>query len=272
MNVVSPFKKIFDFYIHASLHVALATTALVLMTFYFSALPYDVHITVFVFCGTCASYNCIKYLPYVLTHREWRFSLQLIIVLTAICLLLCGFLFFLLTPAAQWTTLFFGALSVLYLVPFSRHLPNLRNWAGIKIYIVSVCWAGVTLLLPLLNAGHSLGGDVVYKFIQRFLLTLILILIFEIYDLKFDKQFLKTVPQTIGVRPTKYLIYALLVPFYVLEFFKTGYYANQWFINLILCSIIAGFTYFVQSNRSRYYTVFWVESVPVFWLLLVLMF
>lgn len=160
----------------------------------------------------------------------------------------------------------------MYVVPFSKALPNLRNFAGIKIYIVSVCWAGVTILLPMLNADMEIGIDVVYKFLQRFILTLILILIFEIYDLKYDSSYLKTVPQILGVSKTKNLIYGLLIPFYILEFFKEGYYPNQWFINLLLCVCIALFTFFASHKQSKYYTVFWVESIPILWLLLVLIF
>lgn len=270
MSVSAFVQKIFDFYIHASLHVALATTALVQMTFYFSAIPFDAVMVCFVFCGTCASYNIIKYLPYALRRQPIKNTLKLIFLLTFLCLVICAFLFFRLTPATQWATCFLGLLSVLYVMPLSKKTPNLRNLAGVKIYIVSICWAGVTLILPLLNAGFSLGGDVVYKFLQRFILTLVLLLIFEIYDLKHDERSLKTVPQTFGVRQTKLFIYVLLVPFYFLEFLKSGYYANQWKVNLILVLVIALFTYFDTSKRSKYYTLFWVESIPVLWFVLIL--
>ena len=118
----------------------------------------------------------------------------------------CVFLFFLLKPITQFWILVFAALTFLYAIPIGKHRLNLRNIAGIKIYIVSICWAGVTLLLPLLNAEVNLGIDVFYKFLQRFILTLILILIFEINDLKYDDIRLKTVPQSIGINSTKKII------------------------------------------------------------------
>lgn len=104
------------------------------------------------------------------------------------------------------------------------------------------------------------------------MLTLILILIFEINDLKYDDIRLKTVPQSIGILHTKYLIYLLLIPFYVLEFFKQGNYPNQWIINLILITVIALFTHYASPHKSKYYTMFWVESVPILWLVLTLWF
>ncbi len=265
-------KKIFDWYINASLHVALATTALVQMTFYFCKIPVDVVVTLFVFCGTSASYNIIKYLPFILKNKHYKKSLKAIILLTFLFLCLCGYLFFQLNFKTQLVTLLFCLLSVMYVIPFSKSLPNLRNFAGIKIYIVSICWAGVTIFLPLLNADVAVGIDVIYKFLQRFILTLVLILIFEINDLKHDATQLQTVPQLIGVKKTKWYIYSLLPVFYGLEFLKQGYYSNQWLINLILCALIFFWTYFVNERRSKYYTLFWVESLPVVWYLLILFF
>lgn len=272
MAIKGILRKGLNFYLNASLHVALATTALVQMTFYFCQIPFDAIVTLFVFCGTSASYNIIKYLPFILRNKQYKRSLKGIMMLTVCFLIVCACLFFKLNFKTQAVTVLFGLLSTMYVVPFSKSIPNLRNLAGIKIYIVSICWAGVTILLPMLHAEMTLGIDVVYKFLQRFILTLILILIFEINDLKHDATQLQTVPQTIGVRKTKWYIYGLLPVFYVLEFFKEGFYHNQWLINLILCVLIVFFTYYANERRSRYYTLFWVESIPIVWYFLILIF
>ncbi|WP_248574861.1 hypothetical protein [Flavobacterium sp. H122] len=148
---------------------------------------------------------------------------------------------------------------------------NARNWAGIKIYIVAFCWAGITLLLPIINADLPFSHDVWLKFCQRFLLVIILILIFEIIDLKNDDLSLQTVPQKLGVEKTKLLNLFLLIPFYCLEFLKSDFRIIQLWINLMLIVVLAVFTLFASPKRSEYYTSFWVESVPVFWWLLVLL-
>jgi hypothetical protein len=108
------------------------------------------------------------------------------------------------------------------------------------------------------------------KFGQRFLLIIILILIFEIIDLKNDDPHLQTVPQKIGVKNTKLLNIFLLVPFYFLEFFKSVVDKNQLIVNLFLILIVGIFTLAANPERSKYYTLFWVESVPIFWLGLLL--
>lgn len=265
-------KKIFDFYLNASIHVAVATTALVQMTFYFCRLSFDAPVTAFVFFGTVFSYNFIKYASFIAKQKIINPLLKAIIALSVLSLIITVYCFFKLQLKTQLVSGLFGVLCVLYVIPLAKSKTNLRNLAGIKIYIVSLCWAGVTTLIPIVNANFPIEIDIVYKFLQRFLLTLILILIFEINDLKYDDIRLKTVPQTIGVPKTKLFIYSLLVPFFFLEFLKVNYYQNQWIINLILVITISLFTYFASPKQSKYYTLFWVESVPVFWLLLIMFF
>lgn len=240
------------------------------MTFYFSKLHFDLVATLFVFFGTLVSYNVIKYASFIIKHKTFKKTLISIIVLTIFGIFLCCYLFFKLSFDAKLITIFFGILSLLYVIPFGKRKSNLRNLAGIKIYIVSFCWAGVTLLIPLMNAEVSIELDVVFKFIQRYILTLILILIFEINDLKYDDVRLKTVPQSIGIQNTKLFIYLLCVPFYLLEFLKNNYYSNQWIVNLILIVVLAFLTFKASAERSKYYTLFWVESIPLLWYLLIL--
>lgn len=264
-------KQILDWYINASLHVAFATTALVGITNYYARLSVNWSILLFVFCATMSSYNIIKYTGYATKKQPYKNTLKAILATTFIGLILCAYYFFTFQPATQFAILVFGFLNVLYVMPLGKRKSNLRNLAGIKIYIVSICWAGVTLLLPLLEAGLEITTDVILKFFQRFILTLILILIFEINDLKYDDIRLKTVPQSIGISPTKNLIYILSLMFYLLDFFKTGDYPYQAVVNVLLVITIILLTYFVTPNRSKYYTLFWAESVPVLWYLLILL-
>ncbi|UYW01634.1 hypothetical protein K5I29_01535 [Flavobacterium agricola] len=261
-------KNIFDFYINASIHVGFATLSLVLLTYYFSHLKISYAVCGLVFFGTIFSYNFIKYYSVFYSRQKQKKSVYYILALSVLSMLLAGLCFLLLNRTTQIIALLFGALTLLYAIPVGKLKKNLRNLSGIKIYIVSFCWAGATLLLPLLNADYVLNTDVLAKFIQRFIITLLLILIFEIKDLEVDDPNLKTFPQIFGVLKTKLFIVLLCIPFYVLEFFKTGYYANQWLVNLILVAVIITFTYFVNPNRNKYFTLFWVEAVPILWLFL----
>jgi hypothetical protein len=124
--------------------------------------------------------------------------------------------------------------------------------------------------LPILNADVSITLDFYLKCIQRFILIFVLVLIFEIIDLANDDPHLQTVPQQIGVKRTKILGLLLLIPFYFLELLKSNFDANQLIVNLIIVIMISLVLFFANEKRSKYYTSFWVESVPIFWWLMVL--
>lgn len=265
-------KRFFDFYIQASIHVALAVLALVLMTNHMFQLPLDIPMAGFAFFGTLLGYNFIKYEVFFRQKSPLRKALFPILILSLLAFLASVYFFFRLELKTQIVAVLFFGLTFLYTIPIFSTKTNMRNWSGIKIYIVAFCWSGVTTLLPMINFGLALYQDIFIKFFQRFLLVIVLILIFEIIDLKDDDPSLFTVPQKIGVHKTKILGFILLIPFYFLEFMKTAINQNQLMVNLILVIGTAGFLYFANENRNRYYTTFWAESIPIFWLILIYLF
>ena len=266
-------KAIFDFYFHGSIHVALALYALVQMSFHFFHLQYDLPMSLFAFFGTIVGYNFVKYDELVRAKKlKMNTERKAIVALSFVSFLTTAYFFFQLECQTQCIAVAFLGLTVLYTLPIFPKLGNARNWAGIKIYIVAFCWAGITLFLPIINADLPLSHDVWLKFCQRFLLVIILILIFEIIDLKNDAPSLQTIPQKLGVKKTKLLNLFLLIPFYFFELLKSDFQVIQLWINLVLINVLALFTLFSSPKRSEYYTSFWVESIPVFWWLLVLCF
>lgn len=267
------FKQIFDFYLRSSIHVALSVYALVRMTHFMFNITADPPMAKFAFFGTIVGYNFVKYDALARAQkREMRNELKLIALLSFGSLVGVSYYFFQLELITQLVSVAVLVLTLLYTLPFFPNRKNARNWAGVKIYIVALCWVGVTLVLPLLNADIPLGFDFFLKCIQRFILVFVLILIFEILDLSNDDPHLKTVPQQIGVKRTQIVGLLLLLPFYFLEFLKTNFVEKQLIVNLVLVTILAVFLLFANENRSRYYTSFWVESVPVFWWLMVVFF
>ena len=166
----------------------------------------------------------------------------------------------------------FLLLTMLYTLPFFPNRRNARNWAGVKIYIVALCWVGVTLLLPLIDADVLLSADVLLKCVQRFIFVFVLILVFEIIDLTKDDPHLQTVPQQIGVKRTKILGIFLLLIFYFLEFLNSHVDTSQLIVNLIIVACISLLLMFADERRSKYYSAFWVEAVPVLWWILILVF
>ncbi|WP_221931745.1 hypothetical protein [Flavobacterium sp. GT3R68] len=265
-------RQLFDFYINSSIHVALAVLSLVLMTNHMFHNQLDEVMARFAFFGTVLGYNFVKYESLFRNKKPVRKHLKVIFIFSLLCLAATVFCFFKLEFRTQIVAVVFFAFTLLYAIPFFPNKANIRNWSGVKIYIVAFCWAGITILLPLINSNTAIATDVFLKFAQRFLLVIILILIFEIIDLKKDAPSLETIPQKIGVRKTKLLGLFLLIPFYFVEFLKSDFNANQLWINLVLIMITGLFTIFAYPDRSKYYTSFWVESIPIAWLALVWLF
>ena len=204
-------KKTIDFYIDASIHVGLSCFSLVAITQYYFNIQWDFEVAFFAFFGTILGYNFVKYAVFFRTKKK-KISkkLLLIFIISFLSFLVVIFCFFQLSRLTQTVSIVLLVLTLLYALPFFPNQKNARNWAGFKIYIVSLCWVGVTVVLPILNAEISSSLDFYLISIQRFILIFVLILIFEIIDLKVDDPYLKTVPQQIGVKLTKHLGYLLL--------------------------------------------------------------
>ena len=266
-------KRIFDFYIRSSIHVALAVFALVLMTQYMFAIVGGTAMAWFAFFGTIVGYNFVKYDALARTGKaQVSLGVKAIAVLSFLSFVGGAYFFFRLSLVTQIVTVIFLALTILYTLPFFPNRRNARNWAGVKIYIVALCWTGVTVVLPLLDAGIGITFEFFVKALQRFILVFVLILIFEIIDLAKDDPHLQTVPQQIGVKRTRILGFLLLLTFYCLEFLREEFTLVQLGINLALIAVISLFLLFANPQRSKYYTSFWVESIPVLWWLLLLFF
>ena len=270
------FKQIFDFYINSSIHVALSVYALVRITQHIFHISHDEPMIYFAFFGTIVGYNFVKYDALARTKKiQMRNELKAIAFLSFLSLIAVGICFFQLQKITQIVAIVFLGLTLLYTLPFFPNKKNARNWAGVKIYIVALSWVGVTLVLPILNSGIEITSDFYLKCVQRFILVFVLILIFEIIDLKNDDPHLQTVPQQIGVKRTKYLGYVLLLIFCGLEIFNINgndNLRNHFFslsLQSIIAVIIAIFIFFANEKRPKYYTSFWAESIPIVLLIMV---
>ena len=268
-------KQILNFYINSSIHVALSCFSLVKITYLMLNISADNSIAYFAFFGTIVGYNFVKFDALARANKNnMRIQLKAITTFSFVSLLIGIYFYFKLQHSTKIIAAFFLILTILYTLPFFPNTKNARNWAGLKIYIVAICWVGVTVVLPILNSEISFQNSFYIIALQRFFLIFSLILIFEIIDLKTDDPHLKTVPQQIGVKNTKILGFILLIIFCGLGFFNSNFSFQfmgfQLLLNFVIAFVIAIFLYFSNENRSKHYTSFWVESIPVLWWLLFL--
>jgi hypothetical protein len=128
------------------------------------------------------------------------------------------------------------------------------------------------VFLPVINSEFEIHDDVIISAVQRFIFVVVLMLPFEIRDLKYDSLKLATVPQRIGVKQTKILGLLLTLLLVLLEYLKDDIHLNYLASLLAISVIMLLFLKFSTQQQGKYYCGFWVESLPIFWLVLLLMF
>ena len=272
-------KQLFDFYLNSSIHVALAVYALSWITLRTFNILYDEHVLYFIFYATITGYNFVKYFGLArFHHRSLANWLRIIQVFSLICFILMSYYAFHLQPKTLLIAIGIGIVNFFYAIPFlPKNLfldsnQNLRGISGLKIYVIAFSWAVVTVVLPLLNNSYPINFDVIMTGLQRFIFVLVLILPFDIRDLQYDSLKLATIPQRIGVKNTRVLGFILLTVFFFVEFLKDELLPDQILIQLIMVIVTMMFILFSSESRGKYYSAFWVEGLPVFWLILLLLF
>jgi hypothetical protein len=253
------FKKIVDWYIDSSLHVALAAYALIRLTFLWLNTSYDDSVAGFGFFGTIVAYNCIKY--YRVISFDTKFY-GFVCSITILSFFASIYYYIQLQIVSQIVICIAFLITLLYTFSFFGILKPARNWIGFKIFLVAVSWMLVTFWLPVVAIKSKLTLEIYLQGIQRFVLVYALMCVFEIVDLQFDAVSLKTLPQRIGVKRTKQLGFALLLFFLFVEVIIQK---KVCLIDLLFVGSIAVFLFFSKRNSSKYYSNFWVESIPILW-------
>ena len=100
--------------------------------------------------------------------------------------------------------------------------------------------------------------------VQRFLIVVVLILPFDIRDVKYDAISLQTIPKKIGVKNTKRLGLALLLFALTIEFMISPTSLTKSTFMMFFFVIVV-FLMRASINQSKYYSSFWVEAIPIFW-------
>ncbi|MDN3493943.1 hypothetical protein QMA06_14560 [Winogradskyella sp. APC 3343] len=269
-------KRSFNFYLNSSIHVAFAALALVWVTLIELDLLIDKHLLGFVFCATITGYNFVKYFGVAKFHHRslasWLRVIQIFSLLAFTAM--CYFAFFLEVQTLILTGIL-GIITFFYAIPimipkqylFDDH-KNLRQIGGIKVYVIALVWTFASVFSPVVNNEIPIDTEIVVLGVQRFFFILVLMLPFEIRDLNYDSLKLATIPQKIGIKKTKIFGVLLLLLFVMLDGLK-----EETKLTTILIALISGvLLFFSNKDQSKYYSPFWVESVPILWLISLLLF
>ena len=265
------FKSFLDFYINSSMHVAFAVLSFCVLTAYEFELNIPIIFYAAAFCASVAGYNFVKYFGLTkFYYRSLTTKLKYIQLVSVLSLIGFASIFFLLQLSSQILFVILGLITFLYAIPMGVKTPkNLRSIGGVKIYIIALVWAMATVVLPVLESQQTFVFDHWILGVQRTFIVIILMLPFEIRDLDTDQLHLSTIPQKIGIQNTKIIGYAMLGDSILLELFKHEFNQNNFLILIFSVALLAVFLAKSTKKKSRYYTAFWVESVPILVLIFV---
>lgn len=279
MNIL---EKIVGFCVNSSIWVAISVVSLVKVTYVNIAIPANSSLLFYIFFGTIFGYNFIKYfekeqlsglkywvlrisfLELINKFKQLKIRAKRTLIISIVSFWVSLFCFLKLEFLTQTLIVIPLLLTIFYAVSFGDK--TLRNIAGVKIYVVGVTWAIITVLLPVIEYGFSLSADVWIIFLQRFLFVIALVLPFDIRDLELDAIHLQTIPQKVGVKYTKLYGVFLLLGFFLLEFFKNELLVENLIVLLLVFIITLLFIVLATKRQSLYYSSFFVEGIPLLWL------
>ena len=254
------FRKLFDCYLQSSIHIAVSVFCMTYVTIISNSLETDFIFPLCVFFGTIVGYNFLKY-SFVIKKRELWFKKKIILtfLITFFSGICCFLLFISLQKNFQIQLIFAGLLVAIY--------PLLRNLGIVKMFMVSLVIAYVTVTIPF---NLQIDKFISIEFIKRFLFVSALMIPFEISDSVNDILATNTLPQKFGIQKAKYFGYIFTLLFLGIYLINTEsvYIISDVIISILLLVSI----YFSSTKRNKYFTSFWVESIPILWLILQLFF
>jgi hypothetical protein len=224
--IVKRLRAVFDFYLYSNLHIALCAVAMVLV----SQLIFNYHLRselfIFVFCGTFFLYN-LQRLPSAFANvpiesefirHKWNTDHKVFLAITsALAGIAAGWSFFQLYHRSQFVALLPAFLSFAYAFPFVKikgTWRRLREIEATKVFIIALVWGIICTLLPATAADptgrHWISAPVLLWFLACSAMIFSITVPFDIRDLYYDGEKLRTIPVILGVKKAILLSLVLL--------------------------------------------------------------
>jgi 4-hydroxybenzoate polyprenyltransferase len=161
--------------------------------------------------------------------------------------------FFFLNPPTQYALVIPALLSLAYVIPFMGNKKlRLRDVHFVKIFLIAIVWSYVTVLLPFLEHEIAIGIRELGVLLERILFIFVITLPFDLRDWEIDqKNQVRTIPATIGVKNTLWLALFILVIWAVLVF---QIYTLAITVALFISGISTGIlVYYSPQQKHDYY-------------------
>lgn len=259
-----PLSAFFAFYVQASFHVALALLSLLAFTQQLFDVAVPAPYYGVLFFGGMAGYNAIKFGAEPWKHRKTRGAWNRAILWVSLAGALLAFLFLVQLALAYWLLLGFSALfAALYALPVFPGFRNLRSFGLLKVVLVALVWTLVSLLVPLWASGSVAEWDLWVEGFQRLLWVSLLMLPFEVRDMRADPDALRTLPRRLGLKKTRLLGWAGALVLVGSTLLKDQLSGGE-LLAKGLAGLLTGLgVHFGREEQSPYYASFWVEAIPM---------
>lgn len=122
-------------------------------------------------------------------------NLKFVTIITSIAFFGTIVLFFFLSKWQMIIVMTTGFIGLNYNFSFGNKQISIRKIPFLKSFIISVVWTCMTLLIPLCENNFILESE---TFLLRLLFVYVLMIPFDIRDLKYDDSSMKTLPQLFG--------------------------------------------------------------------------
>lgn len=281
--------NILDFYLFSNLHIALCAVALCHVTRILFQFHLRDELYIFVFCGTFFLYN-LQRLPAAFqkvdiarTFRRHSWNTEnrkLLLGISVVAAALAGWAWLRLYHRTQLISVIPAALSVAYAFPsiyWRGKWIKLREIPGVKIFIVGLVWGMSCVWVP--AAADDSYPQWTSPEVNAWMLACSLMIVaitipFDIRDLFYDGDKLKTLPAIFGLRKVK----AIGIVLMLLSVLGVGIADNiSALVNhhqviiyacwtLITCAVIA----YSQPKHHEYYYSFLIDGLMILlWAMLV---
>ena len=266
---MKPIKELIRLLVFSNLFVAICAAALTHLSTIILNLSHNTNpILLLVFCSTYFVYNIqrIVRMDYsnligknIGIRLSWVVRNRIILFLTSLGLVgvAIGTLFFVEMPVL---ILVFplGIISILYVSPVfytGRSWISLRKIPFVKVFIISIMWTIVTVVIPFVNEfGFSSFDNSNFQFtlLSRFLFILAITLPFDVRDLIDDcENDLLTIPSIIGIKSTMFISQFLLVGYLLIKVYQYEVMSQLNLNQLIAISITLAITILIISFSTK---------------------
>ena len=172
--------------------------------------------------ATFSAYGCMRLFrmntPGMLRseHMTWfrrnRWTMTLFIAVSGMCAMALGWPMF---PRFSPALLLACAFTIFYVLPDIGHTPDMRGLRRIpflKSFLIAYVWAAMSVLVARAGIEEPMIADGrLMLLVVQFCFFLAMAIVFDVRDTAFDPAAIRSIPQVIGDRATRFVVVVLMV-------------------------------------------------------------